>query len=107
TIYFGGGTPTALTTTQLEFIVRGFQQKLDLSALGEWTMEANPGSGSDRKAGVLKEFGVNRVSLGVQSWNDSLLKLLGREHSARQAEQSFHALRVAGFSNINIDLMFG
>jgi oxygen-independent coproporphyrinogen III oxidase len=107
TIYFGGGTPTALTTTQLEFILREFQQRLDLSELVEWTMEANPGSVSDRKTEVLKEFGVNRVSLGVQSWDDSLLKLLGREHSARQAEQSFHALRVAGFSNINIDLMFG
>ncbi len=107
TIYFGGGTPTALTTAQLEFIFRGFRQQLDLSELVEWTTEANPGSVSDRKAAVLKEFGVNRISLGVQSWDDSLLKLLGREHNAQQAEQSFRALRRAGFSNINIDLMFG
>ena len=69
-------------------------------------MEANPGSVSARKAAVLKKFGVNRISLGVQSWDDELLKLLGREHSAQQAEQSFHLLRAAGFSNINIDLMF-
>ena len=70
-------------------------------------MEANPGSVSTRKAGILKKFGVNRMSLGVQSWDDELLKLLGREHSAQQAEDSFHLLRIAGFSNINIDLMFG
>src|SRR5438270_6365476 len=107
TIYFGGGTPTALTTAQLEFVFRGFHQQLDLSELVEWTTEANPGSVSDRKAAVLKKFGVNRISLGVQSWDDSLLKLLGREHNAGQAEESFQALRRAGFSNINIDLMFG
>ena len=107
TIYFGGGTPTALTIEQLEFVLRGFHDRLDLSQSIEWTMEANPGSVSARKAGVLKKFGVNRISLGVQSWDDALLKLLGREHDARQAEQSFRILRAAGFSNINVDLMFG
>jgi len=107
TIYFGGGTPTALTIAQLELLLREFHERLDLSQLAEWTMEANPGSVSARKASVLKKFGVNRISLGVQSWDDDLLKLLGREHNARQAEQSFHILRNAGFSNINIDLMFG
>ncbi len=70
-------------------------------------MEANPGSVSARKAAVLKKFGVNRISLGVQSWDDQLLKLLGREHNAQQAEESFQILRRAGFTNINIDLMFG
>jgi len=104
---FGGGTPTALTIEQLEFVLRGFHDRLDLSQSIEWTMEANPGSVSARKAGVLKQFGVNRISLGVQSWDDELLKLLGREHDARQAEQSFRILRAAGFSNINADLMFG
>ena len=59
------------------------------------------------KAALLKKFGVNRISLGVQSWDDELLKLLGREHNAQQAEQSFRILRAAGFTNINIDLMFG
>src|SRR5436305_642095 len=106
TIYFGGGTPTALTTAQLEFLLEGFRRRIDLSSVEEWTMEANPGSVSARKAAVLKKFGVNRISLGVQSWDDELLKLLGREHSAQQAEHSFHLLRAAGFSNINIDLMF-
>src|SRR6059058_5434975 len=96
TIYFGGGTPTALTTAQLEFLLRGFRERLDLSFLEEWTIEANPGSVSMRKAALLRQVGVTRVSLGVQSWEDELLKLLGREHSAQQAEQSFRLLRAVG-----------
>ncbi len=107
TIYFGGGTPTALSIAQLEMLLRGFQERLELSQLVEWTLEANPGSVSARKASVLKNFGVNRISLGVQSWDDELLKLLGREHNTQQAEQSFRILRAAGFTNINVDLMFG
>jgi oxygen-independent coproporphyrinogen-3 oxidase len=107
TIFFGGGTPTALTTTQLEFLLDGMQERLDLSQLVEWTVEANPGSVSSRKAALLRQMGVNRLSLGVQSWDDELLKLLGREHNAEQAETSFHVLRDAGFSNISVDLMFG
>lgn len=107
TIYFGGGTPTALSIAQLELLLNGFHEKLDLSQLVEWTIEANPGSVSARKAALLKKFGVNRISLGVQSWDDKLLKLLGREHNAQQANESFQILRDAGFTNINIDLMFG
>src|SRR5260370_31797877 len=107
TIYFGGGTPTALTTSQLEFLLGGFRQRLDLSSLEEWTMEANPGSVSARKATLLRRLGVTRISLGVQSWDNELLRVLGREHSADQAAQSFHLLRAAGFTNINVDLMFG
>jgi putative oxygen-independent coproporphyrinogen III oxidase len=107
TIYFGGGTPTALTTSQLEFLLGGFHQRLDLSSLAEWTIEANPGSMSARKAALLNKLGVTRVSLGIQSWDNELLKVLGREHNSQQAEQSFHILRAAGFLNINVDLMFG
>lgn len=107
TIYFGGGTPTALNIAQLELLLRGFKERLELSQLVEWTIEANPGSVSARKAALLKEFRVNRISLGVQSWNDELLKLLGREHNAEQARESFQILRNAGFTNINVDLMFG
>jgi putative oxygen-independent coproporphyrinogen III oxidase len=107
TIYFGGGTPTALNIAQLELLLRGFHERLDLSRLIEWTIEANPGSVSARKAAVLKKFAVNRISLGVQSWDEKLLKLLGREHDARQAEESFQILCDAGFTNINVDLMFG
>jgi len=107
TIYFGGGTPTALTTSQLEFLLSGFGDALDLSQVVEWTMEANPGSVSARKAALLRKFGVTRISLGIQSWDDDLLKLLGRDHRAEHLRESFHILRDAGFSNINVDLMFG
>src|SRR6516225_3160589 len=107
TIYVGGGTPTALNIAQLEFLLRGFHEQLDLSELVEWTIEANPGSVSARKAAVLKKFGVNRISLGVQAWEEEVLELLGREHNAQQATESFRILRDAGFTNINVDLMFG
>jgi putative oxygen-independent coproporphyrinogen III oxidase len=107
TIFFGGGTPTALTTAQLEILLSGFHAQLKLWRLREWTFEANPGSVSERKARLLHEAGVNRISLGVQSFDDGLLQLLGREHSARQAETSFALLRRNGFENLNIDLMFG
>jgi oxygen-independent coproporphyrinogen III oxidase len=106
TIFFGGGTPTALTTAQLELLLSGMGDRLDLSTLVEWTFEANPGSVSTRKAALLRAMGVSRISLGVQSWDDELLKLLGREHNAAQAEASFHILR-DWFSNVSIDLMFG
>lgn len=107
TIFFGGGTPTALTTRQLDILLDGFCGQLDLTQLREWTFEANPGSVSERKARLLREAGVNRISLGVQSFDDTLLKLLGREHSAAQARESFHLLRHCGFDNLNVDLMFG
>jgi oxygen-independent coproporphyrinogen III oxidase len=107
TIFIGGGTPTALTTTQLQYLLGGLRDRLDFSAMTEWTVEANPGSVSPGKGEALRDLGVNRISLGVQSWDNELLKLLGREHNAAQAEDSFQILRQAGFTNLNIDLMFG
>ena len=107
TIFFGGGTPTALTTAQLEHLLTGFAERLDLSAMVEWTIEANPGSVSAQKAAVLKRLGVSRISLGVQSWDNELLTTLGREHNSAQAETSYHIIRDAGFNNVSIDLMFG
>lgn len=107
TIYFGGGTPTALGIPQLELLLGAFREHIDRSGIVEWTVEANPGSVSRRKADLLKRFGVNRISLGVQSWDDALLEILGREHNAGQAAESIQILRSAGFSNINVDLMFG
>jgi oxygen-independent coproporphyrinogen III oxidase len=107
TIFFGGGTPTALTSAQLDFLLRGFSERLDLSKLEEWTVEANPGSVSAGKAKLLRSNGVNRISLGVQSWDNAMLEILGREHNAAQAAESFYLLREAGFNNLNIDLMFG
>lgn len=107
TIFFGGGTPTTLTIAQLELILRGFRDRLDLSKVIEWTVEANPGSVSSGKAAALHRSGINRISLGVQSWDDQLLQGLGREHNAAQAEASFQIFRNAGFVNISVDLMFG
>lgn len=107
TIYFGGGTPTALTTAQLESLLGGFRDCLNLSQLVEWTMEANPGSVSSRKAALLRRLGVTRISLGVQSWDDGLLKLLGRDHRETHLRESFRILRDAEFPSVSVDLMFG
>src|SRR5437868_1545249 len=106
TIFFGGGTPTVLSTTQLKNLLESFHEIFDLSGLREWSIDANPGSVSVKKAAALRESGINRISLGVQSWDNQLLNLLGREHHAAQAEESFHIFRSAGFSNISVDLMF-
>lgn len=106
TIYFGGGTPSALLTDQLAYLFDGLRARLDLSELEEWDLEANPATIRADKARVLRDGGVTRLSLGVQSWDDGLLKTLGRVHSAAQAEKSFGILREAGFANLNIDLMF-
>ena len=106
TIFFGGGTPTILSAAQLKNLLERFHEIFGLGALREWSIEANPGSVSVGKADLLKKLGINRVSLGVQSWDNALLHLLGREHDTAQAEESFRIFRGAGFSNISIDLMF-
>jgi oxygen-independent coproporphyrinogen-3 oxidase len=106
TIYFGGGTPSALLNEQLDYLLCGLRERLDLRALQEWTFEVNPATVRPEKAQLLRELGVSRISLGVQSWDDELLKTLGRVHNAAQAEKTFGILRDAGFDNINIDLMF-
>jgi oxygen-independent coproporphyrinogen-3 oxidase len=106
TIYFGGGTPSALTCTQLEYLLGGVRERLDLRELREWTFEVNPATVQADKARLLHEAGISRISLGVQSWDAALLKTLGRVHTAEQAEKTFGILRDTGFANINIDLMF-
>jgi oxygen-independent coproporphyrinogen-3 oxidase len=106
TIYFGGGTPTSLLTGQMEHLLGGLRERLDLSALREWTVEANPATVREEKARLLRELGVTRVSLGVQSWDDALLKTLGRVHTAAQAERTYEILRASGIPDINLDLMF-
>ena len=106
TIYFGGGTPTALRVEQLEYLLGGLKSLLDMSALQEWTMEANPATVREDKAVLLKQLGVTRISLGVQSWSDRCLKILGRTHSAEQAVATYEILRAQGFPSMNIDLMF-
>src|SRR5213082_2604078 len=106
TIFFGGGTPTVLSTAQQKNLLELFHEIFDLGALREWSIEANPGSVSAKKTATLRESGINRISLGVQSWDNQLWNLMGREHDATQAEESFRIFRSAGFSNISIDLMF-
>jgi oxygen-independent coproporphyrinogen-3 oxidase len=106
TIFFGGGTPSALSVSQLEYLLSEMRARLNLSELKEWTLEMNPATVSLGKAEALRELGVNRISMGVQSWEPALLDVLGRVHSAEQAERSYEILREAGFENVNLDLMF-
>ena len=105
TVFFGGGTPSLLNLKQWEQILRAFE-RLGLLGAEEWTVECNPATVSADKAKLLRDFGVNRISMGVQSLDEKLLERLGRIHSREQVFKSFDTLRAAGFENINIDLMF-
>lgn len=105
TVFIGGGTPTALEPSDYAKMLEAIQRKIDLSQVVEFTSEANPGTLTPEKLSVMKQGGVNRVSIGVQSFNDKALRLLGRIHKAQTAIESFHMLREAGFDNVNIDLI--
>ena len=106
TIYFGGGTPTLLSKPVLRALLEGFGNTLALDAVTEWTVEANPMTFDGAKARLMRDLGVNRVSLGVQSWKPELLEVLGRDHTPKEAEVSYGLLRDSGFPVVNIDLMF-
>ncbi|WP_148880200.1 radical SAM family heme chaperone HemW [Streptococcus sp. Marseille-P7376] len=106
TLYIGGGTPTALSAPQLEFLLKKLTDKLDLSYLEELTIEANPGDLDEEKIAVLKDSPVNRVSLGVQTFNDRMLKQIGRSHSEKDIYENIANLKKAGFDNISIDLIY-
>jgi oxygen-independent coproporphyrinogen-3 oxidase len=105
TIFFGGGTPSLLNLRQWETILRAME-KLDLLGAGEFTIECNPATVSEDKAKLLRDFGVNRISMGVQSLDEKLLGRLGRIHSRKQVFKSWDILRATGFGNLNLDLMF-
>ncbi len=105
TIYFGGGTPSLLTLRQWESLLRQMG-RLNLLGADEFTVECNPATVSSDKARLLRDSGVNRISMGVQSLDEALLDRLGRIHSRAQVFQSFATLRAAGFDNVNLDLMF-
>lgn len=105
TVFFGGGTPSLLNLRQWEQIFRTMD-RLGLLGAAEWTVECNPATVSADKAHLLREHGVNRVSMGVQSLDETLLERLGRIHSREQVFKSFDILRAAGFQNLNVDLMF-
>lgn len=105
TIFFGGGTPSLLTLRQWERLLTAMQ-RLGWRGAQEWTVECNPATVSMDKAKLLRDAGVNRVSMGAQSFDESLLERLGRVHSREMIFKSFDILRRAGFDNLNIDLMF-
>lgn len=106
TVFFGGGTPSLLNLRQWEQIL-GAMQRLGLLGAEEWTVECNPATVSLEKARLLRSYGVNRISMGVQSLDEELLERLGRVHTRDMVFRSYDILRQAGFTNINLDLMFG
>jgi oxygen-independent coproporphyrinogen-3 oxidase len=107
TIYFGGGTPSVLSNNQLDRIINQLSKNFDLSGLIESTIEVNP---DDLNIDFLKEIrlsGFNRISIGVQSFNDEILKFLNRRHNAKNAIESIDSAFNAGFDNISVDLIYG
>lgn len=106
TIYFGGGTPSFLSASLLERLCDGLREVFDLSSVEEWTMEANPATYDVKKARRIRDRGIDRISLGVQSFDAETLKTLGRDHSPEDAVEAYETLREAGFENVSVDLMF-
>ncbi len=105
TLFFGGGTPSLLSLHQWEQVLRALERH-NLLGAAEFTVECNPATVSLDKARLLRAYGINRISLGVQSLDAALLDRLGRVHSRKMAFESFDRLRQAGFDNLNLDLMF-
>ena len=103
TVYFGGGTPSLLPVELLSYIMENIKYRKD----GEITLELNPNDMSFEKLKELRKMGINRLSIGIQSFQDYVLKFIGRLHSGENAIKVFWDAREAGFDNISIDLMFG
>ena len=106
TLYIGGGTPTALSAQQLAYLLTELPKVMDLSEVEEFTIEANPGDLDPDKIAVLKESQVNRVSLGVQTFDNKMLKKIGRSHQEQDIYDNIRHLKQAGFDNISIDLIY-
>jgi oxygen-independent coproporphyrinogen-3 oxidase len=106
TLYLGGGTPSMLSPSHLRRLFGGLAAELDFEALDEVTLEANPATFDLAKAGLFRELGIRRVSLGIQSFAPHVLRTLGREHDPQQAAESVRLLRRAGMPSVNVDLMF-
>lgn len=106
TIFIGGGTPTALKLPQLKKLLQLIHQIFDVASCEEFTIEANPGDFTEEKILLLKQFGVNRVSLGVQVFDDQLLKDIGRAHQVKDVYRTVNDLTRNGFKNISIDLIY-
>jgi oxygen-independent coproporphyrinogen-3 oxidase len=107
TVFFGGGTPSLTPLNELRPIVDGLRDAFDLAPDAEMTVESNPGSLDDEYLRGLRDLGVNRLSIGVQSFHDDELRALDRIHSAQDAKEAFRAARAAGFDNVNLDLIYG
>ena len=103
TIFLGGGTPSALPTSELERLIRNLTQQFSPT---EFTLEMNPTTISSEKAQLIFDLGINRISLGAQSFDPITLKTLGRQHTPEKILRSYEILRKTGFKNLNIDLMF-
>ncbi len=107
TIFLGGGTPSYLPAEYIRDILAVIKESFKLERPAEITMECNPGDVTPENAAMWLAAGINRISMGVQSFDDGLLALLGRRHTALEAKQAFNALREAGFQNQSIDLIYG
>ncbi|MDU5333587.1 radical SAM family heme chaperone HemW [Enterococcus sp.] len=105
TLYVGGGTPTSLNAEQLDRLLSGLREILPYNK-GEFTVEANPGDLSADKLDVMKNYGVNRLSMGVQTFDDRLLKKIGRKHTAQDVYDTIRLLEEKNFSNVTIDLIY-
>ncbi|OGG43805.1 MAG: hypothetical protein A3F84_20110 [Candidatus Handelsmanbacteria bacterium RIFCSPLOWO2_12_FULL_64_10] len=106
TVFFGGGTPTAVTASEIARILDAAASVAGLAQSAEITVEANPGAVDAGKFRDLRRLGVNRLSLGVQSFDDDELRLLGRTHTSAEALRAYDAARQAGFENVSLDLIF-
>ncbi len=106
TIFVGGGTPTTLTASQLDTLCGGINQLITVHPNIEYTFEANPGDLGIEKLNVLASHGVNRLSFGVQSFEDRLLEIIGRSHRKKEVYQAIEDAQKAGFSNISMDLIY-
>lgn len=107
TIYLGGGTPSVLTAVQVREILEKLASAYNISGDVEITMEVNPDDISRVYARDLKQAGINRISLGIQSWNDDILSYLNRRHKAAEAGQALEDIRASGIDNISVDLIYG
>ncbi|MGB9839244.1 radical SAM family heme chaperone HemW [Thermovenabulum sp.] len=107
TLYIGGGTPTVLNEKKLYLLIDTLYKNFCINNGVEFTVEANPETLTKNKIMVLKKMGVNRLSIGLQAYDDKLLKVLGRIHDVKRFEKAYFEAREAGFENINVDLIFG
>ena len=106
TLYVGGGTPTSLSASQLDILLKGLRELLPFVEGNEFTVEANPGDLTAEKLDVMKAHGVNRLSMGVQSFDDKLLKKIGRKHSAQDVYDTMKIVEKSGLDNVSIDLIY-